>query len=234
MRLVAVGCSIALLLAASAFAAPMRKPLKNEKDGAWCGTCVNFMGQAIDELLNIIANVGVLGSCSELCGMLSNSLEAEVCDVLCDIVGIEGFIDLVQDADPDPIWICEELTVCPISDNAKANITSVTVSPASGAQGTTFNINIRYQITSTIATGEMSLLIAPPDAMPFGDGALIIEATPGMYAGSFQLQAQPSEQEPFDPGQYLVQVALCEGSCGSIHSHSYTLSVFNASFAITQ
>jgi hypothetical protein len=61
----------------------------------------------------------VLGGCSDLCSYLPTQLEATVCNLLCDVVGIEAFIDLVTDADPDPIWLCEEVDVCPISDNVR-------------------------------------------------------------------------------------------------------------------
>lgn len=64
-------------------------------DPAWCPTCVSFISQSLDQLLNIIANVGVLGACSDLCNLLPNQVEATVCDLVCSIVGIEVFIDLV-------------------------------------------------------------------------------------------------------------------------------------------
>ena len=201
--------------------------------GAWCPDCVESMSESLNELINIILNVGVLGSCSDLCGLLQNQAEAEICNLVCDIVGVEAFVDLLQDADPDPIWLCEELTVCPINDNAAAQITAASVSPSSGPTGTTFNINVQYTVTNQIGTGELALLVTPPDAMPFGDGALLVAVPPGQYGGSFQLQAQPSEQEPFDAGQYLVTLALCEGSCGSTHSHSFLLSAMNTTFTIT-
>lgn len=86
-------------------------------------------------LLTLYLDAGVLGGCSDLCGLLPNQVEATVCDLVCAVVGIEGFIDLVEgafrilssaqtaqltfvvvDADPDPIWICEEVDVCPIND----------------------------------------------------------------------------------------------------------------------
>merc|ERR1719242_445741 len=199
-----------------------------------CSICVSFMGQAINELLNIIVNLGVIGTCGDLCGELPNQLESTVCDLLCDYVGIEGFIALVQDVDPDPIWICEELTVCPIKDDAKANIASLSVSPPSGAQGTTFNIDIDYQVTSEIGTGEVAVAVIPPAGFPFGDSGLVVDQAPGSYGGKFSVKTQPNEQEPFSPGNYKVQVAICEGSCGSSHSHTYTLSVGNTDFTISQ
>eukprot|EP01089_Gocevia_fonbrunei_P000484 TRINITY_DN104_c0_g1_i1.p1 TRINITY_DN104_c0_g1~~TRINITY_DN104_c0_g1_i1.p1 ORF type:complete len:262 (-),score=58.79 TRINITY_DN104_c0_g1_i1:28-771(-) len=206
--------------------------------GTFCSTCVQFMSEAIDELLNIIANAGVLGGCNALCSLLPpiyDNLDIIVCNGLCDVVGIEAFVDLINVTDPDPIWMCMELDgTCPINDNAAANITSVTVHPESGPQGTTFQISMTYHVTNTIGTGEGEFVVVPPQAMPFGDGGLLVYQTPGMYSATLSFTASPSENEPFLPGQYYVQAAVCEGSCGSIHSHSKVLSVRNGQFKITQ
>lgn len=57
---------------------------------------VSFTSQAIDQLLNIIVNVGVLGSCGALCSYLPNKIEATVCNLLCDYVGIDEFVKIVE------------------------------------------------------------------------------------------------------------------------------------------
>jgi len=192
------------------------------------------MVQALNELLNIILNGGVLGGCGALCSYLPTTIEAEICDVLCSIVGFEAFIDLVNDTDPDPIWICMELDqTCPINDKAAANITSLVVKPLSGPQGSNFTIEMVYKVTETIGTGEAEFVIIPPDAMPFGDGGLLVWQTPGIYGVELSFDASPSENEPFDAGVYYVQGAVCEGSCGSIHEHAFTLSVRTTKFTIT-
>lgn len=54
------------------------------------------MDQTIQTLLNIILNAGVVGSCSALCGMLPNQIEATVCNLLCDYVGIKEFIHIIE------------------------------------------------------------------------------------------------------------------------------------------
>jgi len=197
-----------------------------------CPTCVSFMGQAIDELLNIILNVGVIGSCSELCGYLPNEIEATVCNLLCDYIGITGFIDLIDDADPDPIWICEEIGVCAVNNNAAANITAYSVDPQHGHRGSTFNFNVVYQVTNTIGTGEVALEIVDPTGQGLGDGQLIDNQPPGTYTVQLQMQAQPSENEAFPNGVYATEVAVCEGSCGSSHSGTHTLTVAYANFTI--
>jgi len=197
-----------------------------------CPTCVTFMDNAIEELVEIIANGGVIGSCGALCSLLPNELEATICDLLCDYVGIEEFIKLLDDVDPDPIWICEELNVCPINDNAAANITYAGVQPQRGHKGEKFLFTLNYDIINPIGTGELDILIIPPDAEPFGDGNLLVNVPAGSYSAQFELQAKPNEQEPFDAGNYTTVFQICEGSCGSTHSHSFTLATALVNFTL--
>jgi len=203
--------------------------------GTYCPTCVNFMQEAINELLQIIIDVGVGGTCGDICGYLPNAIEAKICDFVCEFAGVEAFIQLITDTDPDPIWICMEIDqLCPYNDNAGANITSLTVTPAIGKQGDTFSVDIIYKVNSTIGSGEVEFIVIPPDAnsLPFGTAGLIVWQTPRVYGGRWAFEAQPYENEYFVPGVYGVQAAVCQGTCGSIHSHSFTLSVRNAKFSI--
>ncbi len=88
-------------------------------------------------------------------------------------------------------------------------------------------------MTNTIQTGELVVVIVPPDAESFGSGSTIFTQAPGQYGGQLQFTATPSEQEPFDPGQYQVVGAVCEGTCGSNHPWSSTLTEKQTSFTIT-
>lgn len=49
---------------------------------------------------------------------------------------ISFFFLFFNRADLDPIYFCELLKTCPIKDDGDAKITSFTVSPQSGPQGT--------------------------------------------------------------------------------------------------
>jgi len=213
-----------------------KKPLitKFHSDPALCPTCVNFMEETIDILLNVILNGGVLGSCEDLCGYLPEQWEFDFCELACSAVGIEAFIDLIDDADPDPIFYCMELDICPILDNATGVITSTQVQPPSGPAGTTFNIIAIYRVTHEIGTGEIAGLVSPPPPdFPFGGGELLILETDGTYGIKFEIDSTPSESESFQPGVYNYTIALCEGSCGSSHAHSFILDEKNGQFTIT-
>jgi hypothetical protein len=225
---------VALACGATVRVSPNNKFSLPKPDIDWCSTCISFMGQAIDQILNIVANVGIGGGCADVCGYLPNRVEATVCDVLCEIVGIEAFVKLIDDVDPDPIFICEELSVCSVNMDAKAKINSVTVNPPSGQQGGTFVITILFEITNHTGTGELAFNVLPPAGFPFGDGELLINTQPGSYKSQFQFQANPGQDEPFMPGTYPIEVEICEGSCGSDHKFTKTLAKGSGSFKITQ
>eukprot|EP01130_Rhizamoeba_saxonica_P002328 TRINITY_DN12154_c0_g1_i1.p1 TRINITY_DN12154_c0_g1~~TRINITY_DN12154_c0_g1_i1.p1 ORF type:complete len:235 (+),score=62.95 TRINITY_DN12154_c0_g1_i1:51-755(+) len=200
-----------------------------------CKLCISFVSQSISDLLQIIVNGGILGTCGALCSQLPNSLEQTVCNLMCDYVGIEGFIKLLDEVDPDPIYICEEITVCPINDKAAGNVSSVAVNPESGHQGATFDILVMYEVIKTIGTGQLVIDITPPQGSgePFGAAELLIQAAPGRYGVKLELEAKPSQQQPFSPGTYNIQVGLCEGTCGSKHPHTHLLGMGTGSFQIT-
>jgi len=197
-----------------------------------CSLCVSFMDSAIDNLLDIILEVGVLGGCAGICALLPNQIEQVVCQLLCDYVGVEEFVQIVNIIDPDPIYVCEFIDLCPYSDNAKAVINDLSVDPQSGEAGTTFVITVNYTVQSTIATGECAIDVQAVDGNDLGGGLLLENQTPGDYTISFSLDTTPSQDEPFFSGNYPFVVGVCEGACGSIHPHSYILAQGNGAFVI--
>lgn len=192
------------------------------------------MGQIMDQLIQIILNGGVLGSCSALCGQLSNEIEATACNLLCDYVGIETFVKVLQYEDPDPIYVCQLIDICGHVNGGKANMTSVTVAPASGPQGTTFAIRAAWSVTSPTGPGGLNIVVIPQGGMPISGGSFIEGQAVGNYDAQFTLKATPSEQEPFSPGAYQVQIALCEGDCSTKHPWGGVYAEGQTRFTITQ
>jgi len=203
-----------------------------------CSVCIQFMDQALNLLIKLFMQVGIGGGCSAICGLLDTNWEAQICFVACEYVGIEEFFNLVNDADPDPIWICMEVGLCDSTLNAKGSIRSITSNPSSGPTGATFNLTCNYQITSATGVGQAILAIFPPESdpncEPFGWEALIYDQQPGMYALNEIWTAQPTEEVcDFAPGVYQAYCEVCEGTCGSSHSYSYTIAQGAISFNIT-
>lgn len=123
--------------------------------------------------------------------------------------------------------------MCPISRNASASFNSLEVRPTSAPQGTTFQIHAVFVVSNTIGTGEIDVVVLPPNGFPIEGGSLLVNVKPGVYPATFSVETQPSEQEPFFPGKYLVQAVVCEGSCGSSHPYTKTLAKATAQFIVT-
>ncbi|KAK7504838.1 hypothetical protein BaRGS_00003866, partial [Batillaria attramentaria] len=212
-----------------------------------CPLCVQFTGEAINALLNIILNAGVVGTCGELCQLLeektNNKALGAVCNILCDIVGIEEFIKLIEKADLDPIYFCELLGTCAINDNGDARITGLTISPKVGPQGQrTINFNIESK--NGTGTGELILFVKTVDGIPVEDGVLMPAQNASAFPApqAFTLNASPDPDcdptqqmcENWLPGNYTLIVDICNGECGSKHPHSQLYDRKQTNFTITK
>jgi len=231
---------ILLLCLSASYASPLKKATISKLSGGprspsidLCPTCVALFDNAINDILNVILNGGVIGSCGALCQQLDNQIVSVACDLICDYVGITEFINLVEEEDPDPIFLCQEVDLCPIVEGGQVNITSATVSPKQGPQGTTFTITMVYNVVSATGPGLVVVNIVPPADMPFGDEEFEEGQSKGAYKTQWQLQANPSEGESFSPGVYQVQVAVCAGDCTTAHAYGGVYAQANLSFRIT-
>jgi hypothetical protein len=85
--------------------------------------------------------------------------------------------------DPDPIWYCQELHACPkvnsfsyylVKINNKqvsggsVTMTSCTVTPTSGAIGTTFKVVALYTVNNATGPGLQAVTLTPPEGEPAG------------------------------------------------------------------
>ncbi|UJR10515.1 hypothetical protein I4U23_014718 [Adineta vaga] len=211
-----------------------------------CPTCINVADQSINILLNIILDSGIIGTCGTLCSTLAqktgSQLIGTICDLVCDVLGIDEFIKLIEKADLDPIWYCEIAKMCPINDHGDAKITKFSVLPATGRQGTTFSIDFTFVSLNGTGTGELVVDIHTPDHIPLGAGFLLEAQKAGTYSERITVKAQPDPQcdptqeecEQWLPGTYNVTVQVCNGECGSHHPHSSIYDTAKGSFQITQ
>ncbi|XP_067942305.1 countin-3-like [Watersipora subatra] len=213
----------------------------------FCPTCVSFSEQAINELLNIILNAGVVGGCSEVCSLLADKTGSQplgqICSFLCDIVGVEVFSNLIQKADLDPIYFCELLNICPAMDGGDAMIATIGTSPMKGPAGTTFNVNVMIDTVNGTGTGEMDVDVETLDGVPLGSSFLLeAQAAGSHYNAKVQINATPDPScdpmsqpcENWLPGNYTVTVAVCNGECNSKHPHSQVYDEKKTMFTITE
>jgi len=210
-----------------------------------CPTCIKFAEEALNILLNIILDTGILGTCQTLCQALADktgsALLGTICDLVCDIVGIDEFIHIIEKADLDPIWYCEMATMCPVNDHGDAKFKSFNITPMSGRKGTTFTVDFTYQTVNGTGTGEIEIDIRTPDRIPLGTAFLWESKKTGTYPEKISIKAQPDPQcdptqEPCEqwlPGTYNVTVYLCNGECGSKHPHSSIYDISHGSFVLT-
>lgn len=209
-----------------------------------CNVCIQFYGEAINIILNIILQ-GVVNDCSKLCAAVAQKTGSQtlgaICNLLCDIVGIEDFIKFLENADFDAIYFCELLHTCPVNDHGDAKITILSITPPTGPQGTEFKIALDFKTVNGTGTGEVDLFIRTVDGIPLGDDELLVASKPGTYNMGWTLKAAPDPscdptQQPCEmwlPGNYTIDVAVCNGECGSKKPHSAIYDRRSLNFTLT-
>ncbi|XP_046582299.1 countin-3-like [Haliotis rubra] len=205
-----------------------------------CKTCVQFTRQAGADLLNVILNSGVIGSCTELCGALSDKGQAAMCGRLCNFAGIQEFTQLFVKANLDSFYFCELLTVCPIFDDGDAKITQLSVKPPVAPQGKR-TISYSYTSDNGTGTGEIAVVVQPPSGLPIGDSSFIPRSPPGTYSNKIILMAKPDPHcdpkkgpcQKWSPGHYKLSINVCYGKCGSSDPHSKIYDTREVNFVIT-
>jgi hypothetical protein len=129
-----------------------------------------------------------------------------VCGLLCDVVGVDAFVMLIQASDPDPIASCETLDQCGFNDKAAANITVLDVQPKSAQMGQTFTINLFFKVTNEIATGQLDIAIIPPQSsgsQAVGTANLLVNVPTGVYSMSGSVDtSMTSSMMSWGSGQY--------------------------------
>jgi hypothetical protein len=163
------------------------------------------------------------------------------CNVACDYVGIRVFVKLVEEADLDPIFLCESLHLCPVHD-CKAPVcvsfNSTHCVPPKAKLETLINVVSTLQVYNETGVGEIMLLLTKPQqAGTAMAGAIVPDGfKPGTYQVDFQIDTT-SDPEPIPPivfpaGTYQVEFLACQGSCGSKHAHTRLLAHVNTTFEL--
>jgi hypothetical protein len=82
-----------------------------------CPYCINEAIGVINILLNVILDEGILATCGDLCGVVTNKTGSkalgDICLLVCDGLGLDEFIRALITLDLDPIWYCEIAKMCP-------------------------------------------------------------------------------------------------------------------------
>lgn len=188
-----------------------------------CPVCISLMTDAMNELVQIAANGGVVGGCSALCGKLENSLEADACGLVCDYVGITAFSHALNYIDPDPVYSCMLIDVCPKTNDAAAQLLEMKLDPTTGPVGTHFDLTVEWNTTAPLATGMLEVAINGGQISGLGSSQMLYGQAEGLYKAKFSFDTDVTKDAAWADGTYSVTFALCEGSCGSDHAYSYTV-----------
>jgi len=207
--------------------------VNGNEPASFCTLCVEFFKEALNPLTTTLNNDHTLTGCGSICSEFQDKSEQTVCSQLCTSAGFTSFTDTVKSADTDSTWACMEIGICGVSNNAAGNILTIKVDPPQGTAGTIFNITVLYEVKSMIPTGNIDLKVFTPSKQRFGDSTLITNRIPNQYKAEFLVDSSPSEAESFPSGDYTIEIELCNGSCGSSHSHSYVLDKEHSVFKIT-
>lgn len=172
-----------------------------------CKGCVEFANEALQNLLNAILNVGVVGSCGKLCNYVEEKTGSKfvgvACNLFCDYEGITEFVKLIEQADLDPIYYCELLKQCKINDSGDAKITDLKVNPVQGPQGTEFAVDVEYVSVNGTGTGELYIGVKTIDGIPLEDSFLIVAQPAGKYSTRITVKAEPDPD--CDPTQVIIK-----------------------------
>jgi len=211
--------------------------------GPLCKQCVNTASQSLSQLVNIVLNYGVLGSCSKLCGHLQNKGAQGACDAVCSIVGINEFMKVLRRTDLDPIFFCELVKSCPVGDDSAAvTFVSAQADPASIKKGDSIALIVNLNVTHPSGVGEFGIGIDGPVNANIGQTFLLPDGLPaGPQALKVNLQvkdSQPTQQGQMPtiwrPGSYKFTFEVCQGECHSKHPHSKFFGEKSANFTLTE
>jgi hypothetical protein len=204
---------------------------------------VDFFDEFLNTLLNAALQVGVAGTCEELCSYIPNQYAQVFCSLVCLGVGLDEFINLLNDSDLDPIYLCSELAACP-RDHCGATgcttITNVVVSPNPGKLRSTFHFAITVRANKNTGTGITGIAMNCPNCNQQGQ---LFWATlnEGFTAGQTYVINSTLDTAEMDwtypIGQVQFQAVSCRYDCGDgsdSTQNGYVWSDWNGTFVIKQ
>lgn len=213
-----------------------------------CDTCIQFAGAGINELLNLILDKGLTGSCNKLCGALGKQLPGlqKACNIICEVEGIKAFINWIEHSDLSPIYDCQEINICKFNDHGDAEIVDFGVTPLSGPQATNFAVKLDWATKNGTSTGEIRFGIQTMDHQQLDIPSVYLPDTTVGDKFTLTLNVDTTPSAPTcDPsqqtcegwffGKYNLTALVCEGECGDTkHPHTSLYASANSSFIITK
>lgn len=204
------------------------------KDGVSdkCTFCGMIGTQAIQTMLNFLVNYGVADSCEILSGLLPENVQSPV-DFFCKAAGLLEFLKVLGKVEPylDTVYFCEELKACPRGrDNVRLTLSKGIAQPFEASIGD--GIDLGAILTAYNQTGVATIRI---DVAGETETALIPTGfAPGSQAVTTQFDIQNTETFTWDYQEYVFNVTVCQGTCGSPYPGSIDFGTVQGIFRVTR
>lgn len=235
--------AVALTMAAPESQIVAHSTFGMESEVSLCNPCFQIGGQGINQLLNYILNVGVVGGCGSLCAAAipAGGAVAIGCELVCAAVGVKEFVKAIEKVDLDPIYFCEVVHACPAApDDAYLEYIQAAALPAAVPKGQDIQMAVDLNVTNDTGVGEFSISIdGPGSATPLGQSFFIKDGIPSgeqMLSVTLTLKDGKDDQgmpKTFEEGVYNFTFHVCQGECGSKHPHSKDFGVVSGTFNVT-
>ena len=197
-----------------------------------CTSCVEFASKSINYLLNAILNDGVMATCGQLCSFAPGPLEQQVCTMVCDVVGIAGFVKAVNSADLDVIYLCEQLnkggvTVCPVKHCPEETPECVvpgelTLKPKRPKVDASVVATLPIHTVEPVGTSMVLVeLCKDAETDPAKKCASQAVTRVGWPVGDYDASLKVQTAGLTAGAAYTLSVEVCDGTCGSKHGHSF-------------
>jgi len=197
-----------------------------------CMPCVSLLQRDLVNLIKIVSDVGVLVSCSDICGKLNSTVDIGVCTTLCDIAGYDVFWKIFTRADVDPILACELMGACLIPSHPAATFQDPIILPAFGVSGQSFGFLLKFEVINATGVGQLAYEVySPLQNQKIIYEELFESYQPGLYSANFTLKTYANSS--FPAGQYPVLFLICAGECGGKGPYSFMLDQAQSFFNLT-
>eukprot|EP01132_Coremiostelium_polycephalum_P003189 gene3189-3993_t len=186
----------------------------------------------LPDLIKIVSDYGIIASCSKICGYLNKTVETDLCEALCDLVGVGSFWKIFTLDDLNPIYACQLVTACQTPKYPAANFITTVISPNSGPAGSTFSITINFTVINATGTGQFAYEVYYVENQ---SKYIYSQTFEGYQPGNFAITMpfSTSSNTTFSPGVYPVQVFMCSSVCGTHTPYSSFLNSTYSQFSIT-
>jgi len=183
----------------------------------------------MDAIVDAIAGGTIFTSCSSLCNKVFNdSYTSDLCETLCDVVGIGAFWQVFERGDIDPIYICQLLDICEIVIGGAAKIVTVDVTPPEQVAGKSVEFEVHFRVLNLTGPGQIAYVVYPPTGMT------IVGATTneGYAVGTYVSDLQFPTNKTSPTGPWTVVILICSGMCGGSSPYTKTLDTYVTGFQL--